>query len=155
MPYYVSVAALTSKGKGEFKTKVAFTLQGSKSEKLVVQSAFSHLFFTFHLVPVSGPHDVQIMRLTSTQLAVRWEPLSLEEARGFITHYTVTAEPASTLRRRQAQVPLSVTVDPNTTRAVFDGLSSVLTYLVTVSASTAVGTSTNNNRCLACRTIRY
>ena len=34
MPYYVSVAALTSKGRGEFKTKVAFTMQGSKSEKL-------------------------------------------------------------------------------------------------------------------------
>ena len=34
VPYYVSVAALTSKGRGEFKTKVAFTMQGSKSEKL-------------------------------------------------------------------------------------------------------------------------
>ena len=34
MPYYVSVAAMTSKGRGEFKTKVAFTMQGSKSEKL-------------------------------------------------------------------------------------------------------------------------
>ena len=30
VPYYVSVAALTSKGNGEFQTKVAFTLQGSK-----------------------------------------------------------------------------------------------------------------------------
>ena len=36
MPYYVSVAALTSKGKGEFRTKVAFTLQGSMSGKLVI-----------------------------------------------------------------------------------------------------------------------
>ena len=89
------------------------------------------------------------MRQTSTQLAVRWKPLSLEEARGFITHYTVTAEPASTQRRRQAEGVFSVTVGPNTTRAVLDGLSSVLTYWITVSASTAVGTSTNNNRCLA------
>ena len=31
VPYYVSVAALTSKGNGEFQTKVAFTLQGSKN----------------------------------------------------------------------------------------------------------------------------
>ena len=47
MPYYVSVAALTSKGKGEFKAKVAFTLQGSMSEKLVVQYWFSNIFFCF------------------------------------------------------------------------------------------------------------
>ena len=30
VPYNVSVAALTSKGNGEFQTKIAFTLQGSK-----------------------------------------------------------------------------------------------------------------------------
>ena len=47
VPYYVSVAALTSKGKGEFKAKVAFTLQGSMSEKLVVQYWFSNIFFCF------------------------------------------------------------------------------------------------------------
>ena len=89
------------------------------------------------------------MRLTSTQLAVRWKPLSLEEAHGFITHYTVTADPASNQRRQQAEGAFSVTVGPNTTRAVLDGLSSEVIYWVTVSASTAVGTSTNNNRCLA------
>ena len=48
------------------------------------------------------------MRLTSTQLAVRWKPLSLEEARGFITHYTVTADPASNQRRQQAEGAFSV-----------------------------------------------
>ena len=46
MPYYVSVAALTSKGKGEFRTKVAFTLQGSMSEKLFVQFFFYFPFST-------------------------------------------------------------------------------------------------------------
>ena len=91
------------------------------------------------------------MRLNSTQLEVKWEPLSLEEARGFITHYTVTAEPADThdQKRRQVEGTLSVTVGTNSTSAVLDGLSSVLTYWITVSASTVVGTSTSNNRCLA------
>ena len=89
------------------------------------------------------------MRQISTQLEVKWEPLSLEEARGFITHYTVTAEPANTQTRRQAGGTLSVTVGANSTRAVLDGLNSVLTYWITVSASTVVGTSTSNNRCLA------
>ena len=37
-------------------------------------------------VPDNGPRNVQIMRPISTQLEVTWEPLSLEEARGFITH---------------------------------------------------------------------
>ena len=92
---------------------------------------YSNVYYT---VPVSGPCDVQLMRLTSTQLAVRWKPLSLEEARGFITHYTVTAD-ASTQRRRKAEGVFSITVGPNTTRAVLNGLSSVLTYWVTVSAS--------------------
>ena len=88
------------------------------------------------------------MRLISNQFEVKWEPVSLEEALGFITHYTVTAEPAST-QRRQAGGTLSVTVGANSTRAVLDGLSPVLTYWITVSASTVVGTSTSNNRCLA------
>ena len=90
------------------------------------------------------------MRLTSTQLAVKWSPLSLEEARGFITHYTVTAEPVSkTQTSRQIEGVLSVTVGPIATSVVMHGLSSALTYWVTVSANTVVGTSTNNSRCLA------
>ena len=31
VPYYVSVAALTSKGRGQYETKVVFILQGSMS----------------------------------------------------------------------------------------------------------------------------
>ena len=89
------------------------------------------------------------MRLTSTQLAVRWIPLSLEEARGFITHYTVTAEPVSkTQTSQQIEGVLSVTVGSNATSVVMHELSSALTYWVTVSANTVVGTSTNNSRCL-------
>ena len=83
------------------------------------------------------------MKLTYTQIEVRWKPISLEEARGFITHYTVTAEPVGSQRGE-----FSVTVGPNITRLVMHGLSSALIYWITVSASTAVGTSTNNNRCL-------
>ena len=103
-----------------------------------------------HTVPVNGPHDVQIMRLSSTQLFVRWSPLSLEEARGFITHYTVTAEPVSTTQTRlQTEGVLSVRALPNATSVVLYELSSALTYWITVSANTVVGTSTNNSRCLA------
>ena len=87
------------------------------------------------------------MRLTSTQLSVRWIPLNLEEARGFITHYAVTAEPVNkTQTSRQIE---GVTVGPNATSVVMHGLSSALTYWVTVSANTVVGTSTNNSKCLA------
>ena len=146
VPYYVSVAALTSKGNGEFLTKVAFTLQGSKCRDVTITFK---IIYECNTVPVNGPRNVQITRQISTQLEVKWEPLSLEEARGFITHYTVTAEPARTQEERQAEGTLSVTVGANTTRAVLDGLSSVLTYWITVSASTVVGSSTSNNRCLA------
>ena len=88
-------------------------------------------------------------QIFTRQLEVKWEPLSLEEARGFLTHYTVTAEPASTRKRRRAEGTLSVTVGANSTSAVLDGLRSVPTYWITVSASTVVGTSTSNIRCLA------
>ena len=104
------------------------------------------LFFLFNwcLVPVTGPHDIHVMRLSSSQITVSWQPLSLEEARGFITKYTVTAEPTTLTRRRQ-EGTLSVSVEHNATRVVLDGLSPNLAYSVSVSASTTVGTSSNNN----------
>ena len=93
---------------------------------------------------MTGPRDIHVMRLSSSQIIVSWQPLSLEEARGFITKYTVTAEPTTLTRRRQEGM-LSVSVGHNATRAVLDGLSPFLAYSVSVSASTTVGTSSNNS----------
>ena len=79
-----------------------------------------------------------------------WEPLTLEEARGFVTGYTVTAVPTTEAERRR-QEEIMTTVDPSTSRVVLNGLDPRLAYWVwvSVSGSTAVGTSTNNLRVLA------
>ena len=77
-------------------------------------------------------------------MAVSWSPLSLEEARGFITRYTVTAQPANTQRRQDRTV--TVSVNPSENMTVLEGLDRTLAYWVSVSASTAAGTSTNNSR---------
>ena len=91
-----------------------------------------------------GPQKVKVLRLTSTHLTVSWELLSLKEARGFITQYSITAEPASTGSGSRQERPVTMGVSHNVTRGVLDGLSPRLAYWVSVSASTVAGTSTSN-----------
>ena len=94
-----------------------------------------------YAVPRSGPTP-NITRLSDTAVAVSWRPLTLEEARGFIIGYTVTAEPRDD-RQRQVET-LSVMVGPNKNMATIQGLVPSQEYWVTVAASTTAGTSTNN-----------
>ena len=95
-------------------------------------------------VPRYGPRVTNITRLSGGSVAVSWVPLTLEEARGFITEYTVTAQPANTQRRQERTV--TVSVPPSERMAMVEGLEHTLAYWVSVSASTAAGTSTNNSR---------
>ena len=80
-----------------------------------------------------------------------WKLLTLEEARGFITGYTVTAQQADfELVLRQSS--MSVTVSHNTTSAVITGLDPKLAYWVSVSAGTVAGMSGTNSRLMAATT---
>ena len=83
-------------------------------------------------------------RLSDSSIAVSWGPLTLEEARGFVTGYTVTAVPITEAKRRRHEEEIMTTADPNTSRVVLNGLDPRLAYWVSVSGSTAAGTSTNN-----------
>ena len=96
------------------------------------------------VVPRYGPRVTNITRLSGGSVVINWVPLSLEEARGFITEYTVTAQPANTQRRQERTV--TVSVPPSESMTVVEGLDHTLAYWVSVSASTAAGTSTNNRR---------
>ena len=71
---------------------------------------------------------------------VSWEPLSLEEARGFITGYTVTATDQFGLYVRQMPV-LPVTVGPHQTTATLCCLHPRHGYRISLSASTKHGES--------------
>ena len=77
-------------------------------------------------------------RHTVGSIVVTWKLLTLEEARGFITGYTVTAQQADfglVLR----QTPTSVKVLPNDTMTTISSLDPKHAYTITLSADTSQG----------------
>ena len=93
-------------------------------------------------VPLVGPTVISITRLNGATIEVVWKPLSLEEAGGFITGYTVTAQQAQfNIDLRQS---IALTVPPTKNRAVLVGLDPKLSYWVSVSAGTTAGVSKTN-----------
>ena len=75
-------------------------------------------------------------------MLVKWIPLNLTEARGFVSHYTITYSPQTSGRKRISSSTLTKIVpgmDSNTT-AVED-LDSDSEYGVAVSATNGAGTS--------------
>lgn len=67
---------------------------------------------------------------------VTWTKLSLEEARGFITRYTVSYDILESRRRREALVEF---VNSESSYKVIGGLGITMSYSVTVSGSTTAG----------------
>ena len=81
--------AAYSEGRGPYSDRIVnFTMEGGMQYARVV----IHLLTYSSIVPRSGPL-ANITRLSDSSIAVSWEPLTLEEARGFATGYTVTAVP--------------------------------------------------------------
>ena len=83
------------------------------------------------------PRDVVVKRVNATHMEVRWTALSPVEARGHITHYTISYWPAS-----NSEPVMSITVHNTTStsyRVLIGGLLPGEGYVVEVSASTAVG----------------
>ena len=75
---------------------------------------------------------------TGTNMTVSWRPLTLVEARGFITGYTVTYTVSAHASRRQTN---TVTTGPDVSSATIDGLNADTVYDVSVQASNGAGTS--------------
>ena len=83
------------------------------------------------------------MRQTDGSIIVMWKLLTLEEARGFITGYTVTAQQADfglVLR----QTPNTVGVSPNDSMATIRGLDPKHAYAITLSAHTRKGKNSSS-----------
>ena len=85
--------------------------------------------------------SVTANRLNVTHMNITWRKLSLEEARGFITSYTVSYDTLDSRRRKEATVEF---VHPEGSYKVISGLGITISYVVTVSASTAVGLGINS-----------
>ena len=80
-------------------------------------------------------------RIHPTVMVVSWTPLTLSEARGFITSYTVFYSPQVSRRKRQEPKTMQKTVSGDVSRTTIDGLDSNTSYGVQVSANTKTGAS--------------
>lgn len=67
---------------------------------------------------------------------ISWVKLTLEEARGFVTGYTVRYDVLETRRRRDVRLEV---VNPDSSYKVIGGLGFTESYSITVSASTSIG----------------
>ena len=94
--------------------------------------------YFFDIEPTSAPKDVKVDRIHPTVMVVSWTPLTLSEARGFITSYTVFYSPQVSRRKRQEPNTMQKTVSGDVSRTTIDSNTS---YGVQVSANTKTGTS--------------
>ena len=90
-------------------------------------------------------------RLNVTHMNITWVKLSLEEARGVVTGYTVSYDTLDSRQRKEATLEFA---QPEDSYKVIGGLGFTISYSITVSASTAVGQGTSsspiivNGKCL-------
>ena len=83
---------------------------------------------------------MRVIRTSATVMVVTWRPLTLAEARGFVSHYTVTYSPQiiSGGRKRQAAMT-EVVAGMGSSAVTIDGLDPGTVYNVHVSATTGGG----------------
>ena len=84
--------------------------------------------------------NVRAIRTSASVMMVSWRPLTLTEARGFVSHYTVTYSPQIISGGRKRQAAMTEVVSGMDTSAVtVDGLDPDTIYNVHVSATTGGG----------------
>ena len=95
----------------------------------------------YYTAPSVAPLNVRIIRPSATLMMVSWRPLTLAEARGFVSHYTVTYSPQiiSGGRKRQAAMTEVVSGMDSGQYCDIDGLDPDTIYNVHVSATTGGG----------------
>ena len=92
------------------------------------------------IAPDTAPMNVDVERPTSTTMSVSYTPLTLSEARGFVTFYTVAYTPVLNSRRRQvSQDTMYMNVSADSSSVTIVGLDVSLAYSVQVSAGTRAG----------------
>ena len=75
---------------------------------------------------------------------VTWVPLTLEEAQGFITHYTIIAIPTDMLLKRQDDGTVSGDFSSSASSGTLGGLSPGVVYGVVVIGNTVAGAGQQN-----------
>ena len=87
-------------------------------------------------MPLTAPHSVRVMRVNPSSMEVSWQPISLAEARGFVSSYTIAYQSE---RNNFSLSAMKISVPGNQTIVVIDGLNPDLTYHIKVWANTSAG----------------
>ena len=93
------------------------------------------------LVPSHAPKNIKVDRIHPNVTVVSWIPLTLSEARGFITSYTVFYSLQVSRRKRQEPNIMQKTDNGDVNRTIIDGLDPNTGYDVQMSANTKAGAS--------------
>ena len=88
------------------------------------------------LAPDSAPRDVRVRRLNATHVNISWVKLTLDEARGFVTLYTIRYDSVGSRNKRAVKIEVA---GPESSYKVIGGVGITESYSVTVSASTSAG----------------
>lgn len=122
-------------GKAHYFTPF-YTVELSKSLTSVMAN-------TILMIGPTGRVTVTGRRLNEYTLSVSWDPLSLEEARGYITIYNINLS----VYNGYCTLPVTnITVSANNTNyTTSDPLVPYLSYCITVSAQNTIGTGPASN----------
>ena len=89
------------------------------------------------LAPPVSPSNVKVDKIDSgTKISVSWEPLTPEQAWGFVTSYTISYSKEGESRKRQTS---EKTVPGNKNSTIIEGLDPNQDYSVSVRADTKAG----------------
>ena len=92
------------------------------------------------VVPAVPPNLTEVTRQSATKITVQWEPLSLEESRGFITNYYVAISPLQNCSLQEPQRwQLGYNSTHNMTVMTVSSLDPQQSYCVAVAAVTKTG----------------
>ena len=97
------------------------------------------IYIIHYIEPSISPKDIKVVRISGSMMRVSWTSLTLSEARGFITHYTVAYTPSSSCSKGEAPNTLYQTVGNDSSETTIEGLDGSTAYTVQVSASTVAG----------------
>ena len=95
--------------------------------------------FLFFFSAPSAVQNVMATRINNTAIQVSWSPLTLAQARGFLTGFTITLTPTPISRKRQTNDVVTAMAEPTDTSIVVTGLNPTLQYSVNVAGNTSSG----------------
>ena len=90
-----------------------------------------------HSAP-TAVHNIASRRINNTAVYITWDPLTLSQARGFLTNYTITLSPVSLSQEKRASI-ITRTVPASQAMIVVTDLEPEQLYYITVAGSTSIG----------------